>query len=390
MARTSAGPSPLPFVAGAISALFVLGGVGYWMLQEFESGDRKSASDDDDSDEDDAEAKRDESRRSGTRRGGILRQGGAEFADPDTGDFVLDLPLIHPGEYSVTVFTEWQDELEDAAGELRDRGYEVHFNSGPNSDLNIKYGAASDAILDEVLEAFSDETGLSESDFRRSHQFSATDNSIFVNLGQTPALAVLARQVDVAIMKQGGWDTSALSTELMGAGYDVSVVADRARTAGIYFGSSFEGLAVDLQSEVSDHVFGLPMTLPLIKVSDSELRSRYSRADFTIVLPTGLEGAPAASGTPSRAQRARHSVYIYTDRAADMGPLVSALRGLGYSVSLTSPPDAVPAILYGGASSGVLQEIVEQASRHTRYSVSDFRREGDWDRSDMDIWLEIP
>mgnify|MGYP006288671385 FL=1 len=96
--------------------------------------------------------------------------------------------LFH-GLVEVTVFSD-SPEGEAVAEAIRAAGYRsVEMGEEPNDDLNIKYGAAPPAVVDEILAAVAEATGLSPEVFRRLDVFDQSDDDVFVNVGSAAILA---------------------------------------------------------------------------------------------------------------------------------------------------------------------------------------------------------
>lgn len=110
--------------------------------------------------------------------------GGGTEANTHDSDTVTPLA---PGDITratvhIVVFTDDQALATETLARLTELGYSNPENSSqgmPNDNFNIKWGAANDAIVEEIAKALEAKFGQ---EFRRSHEFAVNDLDIFINL----------------------------------------------------------------------------------------------------------------------------------------------------------------------------------------------------------------
>jgi hypothetical protein len=88
------------------------------------------------------------------------------------------------GKHRVVIFTNDEQQVTELLRIIKDLGYssESHIAEKPNDDWNIKWGAASAETIDELLQVIDKEMGIPPKRLRKSHEFEAKDNDIFINL----------------------------------------------------------------------------------------------------------------------------------------------------------------------------------------------------------------
>jgi hypothetical protein len=82
----------------------------------------------------------------------------------------------------VVIFTDDKEKGEELLGALKEAGFdndENYVTDEPNEDFNIKWGAAPEEMIDEIVEKADD---LYDIRLERQHTFEESDKDIFINL----------------------------------------------------------------------------------------------------------------------------------------------------------------------------------------------------------------
>ncbi|MEH1798997.1 MAG: proteasome accessory factor PafA2 family protein [Nostoc sp.] len=93
------------------------------------------------------------------------------------------LPILQRDRYSITIMSPNLDMGESLADELGSINYRTHIVlPEPTSEFSIKWGSATEAVIDEIVSILSKKFALRNTQIKRLQKFNLEDNRIFISL----------------------------------------------------------------------------------------------------------------------------------------------------------------------------------------------------------------
>ena len=316
-------------------------------------------------------------------------------------DEVDALTHVDRARYDVTLYTDRPDDLDHVVRRLERKGYQVDVRPQPNDDWNIKWGSASDEIVDEILSVVARGVHARKSAFERKHIFTSTDNDIFVNvkLGEveetgeevtspppiedvwgtagTPSPGASA--YGVTIFTDRPDEVTRAVSGLQERGYTVAVSTSPNSDWNIKWGAAPTSAVTDVLSAVAEG----------LGVSTSRFERKHVLSPESTKIFVNIRFDDEEAPTVPTLDRGGHPVVLFTDRSWELSSASRRLESLGYDVSIQGSPNADWNIKWGAAPTAMVDEVLGAVASELGVSRAQFERKPVLDGSSTSIFVNV-
>lgn len=307
----------------------------------------------------------------------------------------------------LVIFTNDEEQAAPLMQRLRAMGYtQSHFNAPPNSDINIKWGSASNEQISAIAAAISETLGVSDSQIARKPVFEANDSDIFINLPfeQAPMPsprvephsgsagdAASRADYNIVIFSDDLDRARSLERALSARGYrNVSSQTEPNDDFNIKWGHAGDAMIDEIIDTISDTTGIAAPSInrkDVFKPNDRDIFINLPFSSSAMSSPPQRERAQSERGNG----RSDYRVVIFSDDHTRAQQLEQILQARGYTnTALRSGPNDHFNIKWGHASEVMIDELIGLIGGSTGIAEYRIQRSHEFESADHDIFINLP
>ncbi len=286
-------------------------------------------------------------------------------------------------KHRVVIFTDDKDRVRSTLSAIKRLGYhkDSYVTDKPNEDWNIKWGAADTGKVDEVLGVIKKELGIGSSRIKRSHEFKADDNDIFVNLrfaksSKTGGSGRSKHRVVIFTDDKDRVQSTLSAIKRLGYHKDSYITDEPNKDWNIKWGAAGKKQVDEILGVIKKE----------LGIGSSRIkRSHEFEADDNDIFVNLRFAKTSASG------RAKHEVVIFTNDKDQVRSLLAAIKRLGYSKDshIADKPNDDWNIKWGAAKAKTVDEILQVIDTEMGIPPSRVRKSHEFEANDNDIFVNL-